>query len=109
MSATLAAQRCLRHPLREAVARCPQCAHSFCRECITEHEDRVLCADCLAKALRRTEEKQSFLSHVGGLTLGIIGIATAWLFFYCLGELLARAPASFHDGTVWEAVRPDDE
>jgi hypothetical protein len=37
-------QRCLNHMLREAVARCPECSRFFCRECITEHEDKVLCA-----------------------------------------------------------------
>ena len=45
----LAHQRCFNHATREAVARCPECHHFFCRECITEHDDRVLCTGCLKK------------------------------------------------------------
>ena len=37
-------QRCFNHMLREAVACCPECRRYFCRECVTEHEDKVLCA-----------------------------------------------------------------
>ena len=37
---------------REAVARCPECTQFFCRECITEHDDRVLCSACLKKLAR---------------------------------------------------------
>jgi hypothetical protein len=97
-------QRCLRHPAREAVARCPQCRQFFCRECITEHDDRVLCADCLAKLLRASHERTSALAPIASGLLGFIGIATAWAFFYVLGETLARAPTSFHEGTVWEGL-----
>jgi hypothetical protein len=43
----VAHQRCLHHHEREAVARCPECGHYFCRECITEHDERVICASCL--------------------------------------------------------------
>ena len=46
-------QRCFNHAGREAVARCPECGQFFCRECITEHEDRVLCSACLKKLTRR--------------------------------------------------------
>jgi hypothetical protein len=109
IAASVIEQRCLRHPAREAVARCPQCGYSYCRECITEHEDRVLCADCLAKILRAEEQRGSILARMFGVLLGFLGIATAWLFFYCLGEALARAPISFHDGTIWEQVRPEND
>ena len=104
MIASIVEQRCLRHAAREAVARCPACGHHFCRECITEHEHRVLCADCLAKILRRSERRGSILAPLGNFLLAVAGIATAWLFFYVVGVLLARAPASFHEGTVWEKV-----
>jgi hypothetical protein len=46
---SLAAQRCFHHSLREAVARCPECRQFYCRECITEHEERVICATCLRR------------------------------------------------------------
>jgi hypothetical protein len=107
MATSVAEQRCLRHPEREAVARCPQCRYFFCRECITEHEDRVLCADCLAKMLRPSEKHGSVLAQTGTALFSVFGIAIAWLFFYFLGELLARAPVSFHEGTVWEKIMPE--
>jgi len=50
----LAHQRCFNHVQREAVARCPQCRGYFCRECITEHDDRVICAGCLSKLVRKS-------------------------------------------------------
>ncbi len=106
---SLAEQRCLRHAAREAVARCPECGHSFCRECIAEHDDRVLCADCLTRILRKVEKRGSIMARLGTALLGVIGIACAWFFFYCLGESLARMPVSFHDGTVWETLRDADE
>lgn len=106
-SVLVAEQRCLRHTSREAVARCPQCRYFFCRECITEHEDRVLCADCLAKILRPSEKRSSGLGQLVSVVFSLSGIAIAWLFFNMIGQLLARAPASFHEGTVWEKVLPD--
>ena len=35
---------------REAVARCPQCHRTFCRECICDHEGKALCSDCLVES-----------------------------------------------------------
>src|SRR5262249_22517577 len=99
----------LRHTGREAVAYCPECRHSFCRECITEHEDRVLCADCLARARHSTVRGRSTLARLVGITFGFVGLATAWLFFYCLGEALTRAPVRFHDGTIGKNLRRKNE
>ena len=42
-------QRCLHHLSREAACRCPVCRSYFCRECVTEHDDRLVCAGCLKK------------------------------------------------------------
>jgi hypothetical protein len=46
--------RCWNHEDREAVCRCPACGRPFCRECVTEHRARLLCAACLEKAARRS-------------------------------------------------------
>ena len=35
--------RCLFHPLREAAARCPHCGGTFCRECVTDEDDKLAC------------------------------------------------------------------
>ena len=98
----LSLQRCHNHSQREAVARCPECASYYCRECIAEHEGRVLCASCLAKLLAGAPASRLRLS--GLITAGrvLFGFLLLWLAFYYIGQALLSLPASFHEGTVWE-------
>lgn len=99
----LSRKRCFHHPTREAVAVCPECGHYFCRECITEHEDRVICAHCLeaahshAPVSRRFTAVYRVLAFWGALFF-------LWLFFYYWGQLLLSLPASFHEGTLWKEL-----
>ncbi|HWG58630.1 MAG TPA: hypothetical protein VN661_06250 [Candidatus Acidoferrales bacterium] len=44
--------RCLFHPLREAAARCPHCGGTFCRECVTDEDDKLACPPCLRRMTR---------------------------------------------------------
>jgi hypothetical protein len=57
--------------------------------------------------LRPSEKRGSVFGQIVIALLSAVGIATAWLFFYSIGELLARAPISFHEGTVWEKLLPE--
>lgn len=100
--AVLLTQRCLHHPVREAVARCPECAQYFCRECITEHDDRVICSACLRKLTTKTETKRRSLAPVGRVAAALAGVLLAWIFFFLIGRLLVNIPASVHEGTVWK-------
>ncbi|MDB5050790.1 MAG: rhomboid family protein [Fibrobacteres bacterium] len=94
---SLAYQKCLNHGEREAVARCPQCRSHFCRECVSEHRGRILCAQCLAKAALAEERNPGW--RLAWIPVGAAaGIAMAWLFFLTLGKLLVLIPASYHDG-----------
>ena len=98
---SLTEQRCLNHALREAVARCPICHRFFCRECITEHDDRVICAGCLKKQLATAERR----TRTGvGLEVGqcVLGLVTAWFFFYLVGRGLLSIPSTFHEGAFWK-------
>jgi hypothetical protein len=94
-------QRCLNHRTREAAARCPECERFFCRECITEHEGKVLCAECL----RADGESDSSGTSRTGETVRIftmaVGVTLVWLFFYYFGRILLLIPSSFHEGTIW--------
>jgi len=102
-------QRCFNHALREAVARCPECRQFFCRECITEHEDRVLCAACLKKLAQTPLTKRpAFVGFVRFVQCAA-GILVAWFFFFFIGESLLRLPDSFHEGTVWQVPWADQE
>jgi len=105
---SLAHQRCLNHGNREAAARCPECQHYFCRECVSEHDDRVICAACLRKMLRTGSTRWS--AFAGLLAVGevLVGVLTVWLFFYAVGRNLISIPDSFHSGTIWK-VRFMDE
>lgn len=105
MKRDLSQQRCRNHAQREAVARCPGCGHYFCRECITEHEDQVRCAECLGKAARRPLlQRRGFASARYALQC-LLGLMVAWFFFHLLGELLLALPSSFHEGTIWSAEK----
>ncbi len=105
----LAQQRCFNHALREAAARCPECERCFCRECVTEHEDRVICAACLRKVAALPFTRRSgFIAVVRAGQL-LVGLATVWLFFYLLGEVLVSLPDSFHEGSVWKASWLNEE
>ena len=96
-------QRCFNHVGREAAARCPGCTRYFCRECITEHEDRVLCTACLAKisAADMGQRRRAMRSVTRVIQLGL-GLLLAWFFFFAVGETLQRIPDEFHDGSVWQ-------
>jgi hypothetical protein len=95
-------RRCRNHRSREAVARCPQCGRFFCRECITEHEDRVLCTACLDRLMEsdsnRRAIKRGKLVKAGQLMLGVFLL---WMCFYYFGQMLLLLPTAFHEGTLW--------
>src|SRR5262249_42842804 len=101
---SLSHQRCFNHASREAVARCPECGRFFCRECVTEHQDRVVCASCL-----KTLAKVPFTRRGGWVGAGRVppfagGALLAWMFFYWVGQTLLQLPSSFHDGTLWQGT-----
>lgn len=91
--AALAQQRCLLHPDREAVSRCPSCRNDYCRECVTEYEGRIICASCLKNFAR--EAAHTAPPRSWGLTLPLLafaGLVTAFFVFYALGQLLLLFP-----------------
>ena len=87
--------------------RCPSCGEFFCRECVSEHDGKLLCASCLARSSTtsaRKRERRAVLRRVGAAAAG--GLAL-WIAFYGLGSLLAKIPADFHDGTIWKKTLDD--
>lgn len=99
----LAQQRCLNHSAREAVARCPECSQFFCRECVAEHEDRVICAACLRKLARVPLLRRRGFAGALRFAHCLAAVLAAWFFFYLVGEGLLRLPTSFHEGALWRA------
>ncbi len=99
----LAHQRCFNHAEREAAARCPECRRFFCRECVTEHEGRVLCASCLTQESGAQTNRRRGLRTILRATQFAVGFLVLWFAFYLLGRGLLAIPTEFHDGTLWQA------
>lgn len=105
--ADLAQQRCFNHARREAVARCPECGGYFCRECVTEHEARVLCASCLTRLTREAGQGRRSWRGLTRAFQCVAGVLILWLCFYALGRGLLALPSSFHEGVLWHVNTPD--
>ena len=102
-------QRCFNHSLREAAARCPECGHFYCRECITEHDERVICAVCLKKLVKSSFRQGRAFAGVLRTFQCLLGVFTAWLFFHFMGQALLSIDSSFHEGTLWQDKWLDQE
>ena len=104
MITRLALEKCWNHGAREAVARCPECGHSYCRECVVEHDDRVICAGCLAKLTAPVAKAQRRISAVPFFRAAgaLVGLLVAWLIFFSVGRMLLSVPDQFHADTLWK-------
>jgi hypothetical protein len=106
---SLARRRCFHHALREAVARCPDCERFFCRECVSDHEDRVLCSACLARRVAPAETTRNRIRWLARAGLFSVGLLTVWLIFYGLGRWLLSVPSAFHEGTIWQQILGEEQ
>lgn len=102
MSGSLTGLRCANHLLREAAARCPECRRYFCRECVTEHDGRMLCTSCLRKSGQQgPRARRRIWPALGRGTACVASLFLLWMVFYVVGRLLLSLPTPFHDGTLW--------
>jgi hypothetical protein len=85
-------QRCFHHLDREAVVRCPGCRRFYCRECVTEHDGRMMCAACASGAIAPAARPDSFAAWIAA---GSAGMLLAWAIFYYGCLFLARIPSDF--------------
>jgi hypothetical protein len=93
MTGALIHQRCWNHELREAVCRCPACGRHFCRECVTEHELRLLCATCLQSIARSAPARRHRSRTLLGPLAALGGLLVSWSIFYIGGEILLEIAA----------------
>jgi hypothetical protein len=97
---TLSAKRCFNHADREAVALCPECRRFFCRECVTEHGGRVLCAACLAERTQSDSRARRRMALVRPMAAAA-SFVLLWICFVLLGRALLELPDEFHEGAYW--------
>ena len=100
---SLSHQRCFNHVRREAAARCLECQRYYCRECVTEHDDRVICSGCLEKLAADLAPDRSQAGRFGRFCLFTLGFCLVWVTFYLIGLTLASLPDDFHEGELWKA------
>jgi hypothetical protein len=99
----LVVSRCFNHAERDASARCVACGRYFCRECVAEHDGRMICGACLRKEPdARQGEGGRWLARAGLAGQFAAAVVVAWLVFYVAGRTLLQVPAEFHEGTVWQ-------
>ena len=82
----LAEQRCRNHERREAACRCPQCRRYYCRECVTEHDDRLLCAGCLRQLTEGSGHGRR--RAVAAVAWALVAAVLCWLWFFVAAEAL---------------------
>ena len=110
MTMALLEVRCFNHPLREAGARCLSCTRYYCRECVTEHMERLVCARCLEKLSQPAARIRGRFRAGLLLVEAACGLLLAWMFFYGLGRVLLAIPSPLHEGTLWwERNQPEED
>lgn len=102
MNASPLRQRCWNHPHREASCRCPGCGRAFCRECVTEHEARLLCAACLEALAGARESRTSLRRRLALAALFAASLAFSWILFLASGTILMEVTAPT-ERTPWQA------
>jgi hypothetical protein len=94
MSGAIALERCWNHTAREAVCRCPGCARFFCRECVTEHDARLLCAACVAGQVARPRRDSFVRRRLLGPAAATGGLVAAWTVYYGVARVLVEIARS---------------
>ena len=84
---SLMSKKCFNHADRVAGAKCLECGNFFCAECITAHEGRRTCSNCLKQLHDHEKVRRSGKSHLT-IIMAIMGAAIVILLFYAIGTKL---------------------
>lgn len=89
---TLRHARCLFHPLREAAARCPHCGGTFCRECVTDEDDKLACPPCLRRITRPPAAKSSAARQFREVIAGLAALTCLIAVFFAVMHWRVNQP-----------------
>ena len=97
MTADIGQRRCFHHAGREAVGRCTVCRRDFCAECVTDHEDRLVCARCLAGLAVTRSGAGGRLRRMGAVLSTAALMLAGWCLFFLLLRAIAALPVAVHE------------
>jgi hypothetical protein len=108
MKTKLVALKCEVHAMREAAARCTVCSHHYCRECIQEHEGRMVCGNCLSlKSSLEPKHFAGFKEMLVRLVMALASAALLWGAFWCIFTIGSLLPAEVYKSPVERAGRKE--
>lgn len=92
------------------MARCPECKRHYCRECVTEHEHRLLCASCIAAHIGDSDTTTRRIPLRGVIQFSG-ALILLWLGFYTMGYGLLMVPSTYHENrdTLLERIQTEIE
>jgi len=80
--------RCQNHIEREAAAICMKCQNYFCKECITEYDDKMLCKNCIDDLLKKNKTTHRKKINLKQFFAIITTTLFLWIIFYSSGKFL---------------------
>lgn len=83
------------------MARCRSCGQAYCRECVVEHDHRLVCAECLFREAGWARARTGRVPWLA-VVQWVVAAGLVWLFFYGVAVALQRVPSEVHDGLIWE-------
>jgi len=101
MAEKVVQQHCWNHVVRGAVCQCPVCRRPFCRECVSEHDSRLLCATCIKAAVSSANKAPT--RRAAWLVLPAMALASTllvWAIFFSLGQLIMES-VTLTDRSAW--------
>lgn len=93
---TFAQKRCFVHSLREAVCLCTECRQSFCRECASDYDGRLVCTACVVNLRRPAASGRQYVHTISASFSILIALLVAWGFFYMAGRVFLLAEPAHH-------------
>ena len=99
MRESVVQQHCWNHTVRGAVCRCPVCHRPFCRECVSEHDSRLLCATCIRAAVSEPDRARRS-TRIWAPAVILASTLLAWAIFFSLGQFIMES-VTLADRSAW--------